>query len=319
MSTARGITPSSGPPPRAPPRAGGPLIVCVLPLPVCPYAKMHTRYPSSALCTSPWISPNTCACPSAGPNTLSNVKADAGCPRPPARGATRSASSTRSPTLPGRPGRPGASTAPCAASRSPSAGRMRQKTRMLPLSACTVLCRRRRTASSASRACSSPRACARSASSSAARRASSCLQRQTSAMPSPPARRTRERSSSSCASWRRAARSSLRAARRATPQVSYAPTVQRGCRWGRCVRPGPEKRVFSARSRSSASLRTSPDFASSSSRSRCSSPASPKLRSSSSSSPDCPASCARNRASSSDCSSIADLSLRFTCCGSAHL
>ena len=39
-ASARKLTPRS---------SGGPSIVCVLPEPVCPYAKMHTRWPSSAL------------------------------------------------------------------------------------------------------------------------------------------------------------------------------------------------------------------------------------------------------------------------------
>ena len=62
MSTARGIMPRSSPLCVWPCAAGGPDMVYVLPLPVCPYAKMHTWKPSSELCTSALISANTSPC-----------------------------------------------------------------------------------------------------------------------------------------------------------------------------------------------------------------------------------------------------------------
>ena len=69
-------------------------MVYVFPLPVWPYVKMHTLYPSSADCTRCAISSNTSACPAPPANTRSKLKSNVlAFPG----GATRSARPARSP------------------------------------------------------------------------------------------------------------------------------------------------------------------------------------------------------------------------------
>mmetsp|Transcript_28458 Transcript_28458/g.70129 ORF Transcript_28458/g.70129 Transcript_28458/m.70129 type:complete len:328 (+) Transcript_28458:417-1400(+) len=130
--------PLPSPLPRPVPSPGPPM-VNVLPLPVCPYANMHTLYPSRMPHTSGLNSSYTCPWVESGPNTLSKEKRFSSARLPAGRRSPVADSlpgggvhTTSMPSAAGSRHRPGTTTAPGPSSLA-ATGRMRVYTRMAPL------------------------------------------------------------------------------------------------------------------------------------------------------------------------------------------